>query len=264
MPSLRRRLRVDDHAAMAGDVVGDLLDQLHADVAAPRVLHAARGEQPERIVRRPRRRPARARPPTARRNPSTPAAPGTRRAACPTSACRARAGGGRARRPRACSRSWYGSSKRRPCSTSVGYRYQSVRGKRLGREAVLLPPVEAVHFARRRSAPRSPRGRRRPRSPRACGALGIEREIAVRALERHAAGALVDRRVVLREQPGALRELGRDVGEVARLAARSRPPAGAARSPRRSQNCSTYFEPPMRISCRLSRSVASGSSTSAK
>ena len=31
-----------------------------------------------------------------------------------------------------------------------------------------------------------------------------------------------------------------------------------------SQNCSMYFEPPMRISCRLSRSPASGSSTSAK
>ena len=30
------------------------------------------------------------------------------------------------------------------------------------------------------------------------------------------------------------------------------------------QNCSTNFEPPMRISCRLSRSVASGSNTSAK
>ena len=48
----RRRLRVDDHAAVALDVVGDFLDELHADVRAPRVLHAARGEQPERIVLR--------------------------------------------------------------------------------------------------------------------------------------------------------------------------------------------------------------------
>ncbi len=42
MPSRSRRARVHDHAAVAGDVVGDLVDQLHADVAAPRVLHAAR------------------------------------------------------------------------------------------------------------------------------------------------------------------------------------------------------------------------------
>ncbi len=95
---LPRRLRIDDHAAVALHVVGDLLDELHADVGAPRVLHAARGEQPERIVRgsppglHERRRS------TARRSPCTPAAPGTRAAACPTSACRARAAGGRARR----------------------------------------------------------------------------------------------------------------------------------------------------------------------
>ena len=52
MPSSTRALRIDDHAAMALDVVGDLLDELHADVRAPRVLHAARGEEPERIVLR--------------------------------------------------------------------------------------------------------------------------------------------------------------------------------------------------------------------
>jgi len=42
----------------------------------------------------------------------------------------------------------------------------------------------------------------------------------VRALQRHPGGTLVERRVVLVEETRSLRELGRDRGEVARLAAR--------------------------------------------
>ena len=52
MPSLRAACVFMITPLVAGHVVGDLLDQLHADVGAPRVLHAARGEQPERIVLR--------------------------------------------------------------------------------------------------------------------------------------------------------------------------------------------------------------------
>ena len=58
-PGRRRRCRAARAACVLmitprwpGDVVGDFLDQLHADVAAPGILHAARGQQPERIVRR--------------------------------------------------------------------------------------------------------------------------------------------------------------------------------------------------------------------
>ncbi len=227
-----RRLRVHDHAAMAGDVVGDLLDQLHADVAAPRVLHAARGQQPERIVLRQRRRPCRARPPRARRNPSTPAAPGTPASClshqCMSCSCSRRPSSA----PTRSSRSWYGSSKRRPCAASVGNRYQSVRGNgRVARpcsfhQSRSCTSAAVGELGARRAADGVPDLLARVRPP------GVEREVPVRALERHAGGAAVDRRVVLAQEPGAPRELGRDVGEVARLAARSRPRAGAARSPR--------------------------------
>ena len=40
---------VDDHALVAGDVVGDLVDQRDPDIGAPRILHRARGERPERV-----------------------------------------------------------------------------------------------------------------------------------------------------------------------------------------------------------------------
>ena len=137
-PRRRRRCRASRAACVLmitprvpGDVVGDLLHQLHADVGAPRVLHAARGEQPERIVLRPCRRPSPAPRPTARRSPSTSAAPGTRAAACPTSACRARAAAGRARCRCAAAAPGRAARSAGPLRTSVGYRYHLVRGNGL-------------------------------------------------------------------------------------------------------------------------------------
>jgi hypothetical protein len=44
------RSAVDHDAAVAGHILGHLADHLHADVAAPGVLHAARRQQPERVV----------------------------------------------------------------------------------------------------------------------------------------------------------------------------------------------------------------------
>ena len=41
---------IHEDAAMTGDVVRHFLDELDADVAAPGVLHAARGDEPERII----------------------------------------------------------------------------------------------------------------------------------------------------------------------------------------------------------------------
>src|SRR5262249_44705891 len=48
-PCCRRSVHHD--TAVTGDVLGDFAHELNADVAAPGVLHAARGDQPERKIR---------------------------------------------------------------------------------------------------------------------------------------------------------------------------------------------------------------------
>ena len=172
MPSFAARLRVDDHAAMARDVVGDLLDQLHADVGAPRVLHAARGQQPERIVLRLAAGLLERRRSTARRNPCTSAAPGTRPAACPTSACRARAAAGRARCRCAAAAPDTAARSAGPCRRASGTDTSWCAGTAWSRGRA--PSTSRGRSTRgRRSARRSRRGTRRPRSPRArCATSG--------------------------------------------------------------------------------------------
>ena len=181
-----RGLRVDDHAAVAGDVVGDLLDHLHADVVAPGVLHAARGEQPERIVR------AAAPPWVMTASHSAGKSFHVGRAwysvscsshQCMSCSCRRLPSSA----PTRFSRSWYGSSKRRPCSLSVGNRYQSGARKRLGREAVLLPPGEPVRLGAVAQLGARRAAHRVPDFVAVMAAVERERKVGVLALERHAA-----------------------------------------------------------------------------
>jgi hypothetical protein len=210
---------VDDHAAMTGDVVGHLVDHLHADVRAPRVLHAARGEQPEREVvglaagladdRLPQRGevlPDRhrlvfleLRVPPAHVVLVQPA-------------------------------SELGADARQPllvgqleAQAALDQRRQQVPvdvREGPGREAVLLPPVEAMRLGAIGYLGAGGLADGVPDLFTAVFPLGVEREVAVHAIQRHAARALVDGCVVALAQTGAPCQLGRDVGEVARLAAR--------------------------------------------
>ena len=117
-------------------------------------------------------------------------------------------------------RSWYGSSKRRPLRDQRREQIPVGPRERLGREPVLLPPREIVNLRAVGELGAGGPAHGVPDFLARVRAFRIEREVAVRTLERHAGRALVDRGVVLGEQAGAPRELGRDLREIARIAAR--------------------------------------------
>ena len=219
MPSRRADARLHHDAAVTLEVPRDLVHQRDAGVRAPRVLHAARGHEPERVVLEP---------PAARDGVLLPDAgevlvrgqrlvlgelavpPPDPALVQPAAELRTHA-----REP-----FLERHLEAQALLHELGVEIPGEPRDRLRAIAVLAVPVEPL--ARRAAGDL---GARRaadavPDLLRAVPRLRLQPEVVARAGQRHARGAAVDRLVVLLEESRARGELGRDVGEVARVAAR--------------------------------------------
>ena len=216
---LRRRV-VHHHIAVAGDVAGDLADDLDADIVAPGILHAARGDEPERIVGdlHLEMLGERVLPHAAQVAPVRQRLVFADLLVPPGDALLVQAPLellADAQEP-----FLVGLLETQVLLHQLGIEVPHQLRERLDPEAVLAEPGEPVRLGAvgelgaRRLAGGVPDGLDVVR-------LGhIEREVIRFALELHLMRAAVDRRVVGLQQAGAARELGADPGEVLRLALR--------------------------------------------